>query len=288
MPTPTTPLLPVRRDVRWLAILALALGASGIFHLVVWAIDGGAWAGPVSWRKPIVFGISGGMTTASLAWVLAQLPETRRSHRLARVYVITMALEVALITMQRWRGVGSHFNTATLFDGAVFQVMGMLILAASWPIVAWTIDVARARTLAPDRRAAILGGLVLLDLGLFVGLGMSVWGSSPWAGSVPATIGNGSLKLPHALALHAIQALPLARWALARIGVGSERRTWILGRLAIAYGAVVLAALAQAIAGLGPEHPSATALGIVAAGVLLPWRPWAHDALGLPRAEVSQ
>src|SRR5690349_11695793 len=194
-----------RRDVRWLAALAVALGASGLFHIVVWAVDGGAWAGPISWRKPILFGISGGITTASLAWALAQLPENRRSLRLAKIYTVSMAIEVALITMQQWRGVASHFNATTPFDGAVFSVMGILVLVASWPIVAWTIAAARAKHLASDRRAALLGGLLLLDLSLLVGIGLAVYGSSGFAGSEPAMIGAGSLKLPHALALHGIQ-----------------------------------------------------------------------------------
>lgn len=236
-----------RRDVRWLAVLAAALVGSGLLHLIVWAVDGGAWAGPVSWRKPIVFGLSGGLTTASLAWVLAQLPEDRRGHRLAKIYAVSMALEVGLITMQRWRGVGSHFNTATAFDGLVFTAMGILILVASWPIVAWTIDVARARHLAADRRAAILGGLLLLDLSLLVGIGMAVWGSNGLGGTAAWTLGFGSLKLAHAIALHGIQVLPAGRWVLERIGVGQAGRTWTLSRLAILQGAIVLAALAQAI-----------------------------------------
>ncbi|MGH2472480.1 MAG: hypothetical protein ACRDG6_08775, partial [Candidatus Limnocylindria bacterium] len=36
----------------------------------------GSWAGPLSWRKPIEFGISGGITTLSLAAVMARLPRT--------------------------------------------------------------------------------------------------------------------------------------------------------------------------------------------------------------------
>jgi hypothetical protein len=284
-PSLPTPLQ--RRDVRWLVALAAVLVASGLFHVVVWAFDGGPWAGPVTWRKPIVFGLSGGITTASLAWVLAHLPEDRRSHRLAKVYTIAMLVEITLITVQKWRGVGSHFNQSSALDGAVFTLMGILILVASWPIVAWTIDVARARTLAPDRRAALFGGLMLLDLGLLVGLGLAIWGSAPVGGGEAVTTAARELKLPHAIALHGIQALPIARWLLERIGIGASRRTWILGRLALAHGALVLAAVAQALLGLPPDHPSAAALAILTVGLVLPWQPWANGALGLPAPEVS-
>ena len=57
-----------------LAILGVVLVASGIGHLPVWAVLGGAWEGPVTWRKPILFGISGGLTAISLGWVWSLLP----------------------------------------------------------------------------------------------------------------------------------------------------------------------------------------------------------------------
>ena len=37
---------------------AALLLASGVFHGFVFLFDGGAWEGPVSWRKPIVFGLT--------------------------------------------------------------------------------------------------------------------------------------------------------------------------------------------------------------------------------------
>jgi len=48
-----------------LAVIGLLLVASGMAHLVVWAVLGGPWEGPVTWRKPILFGISGGLTSLS-------------------------------------------------------------------------------------------------------------------------------------------------------------------------------------------------------------------------------
>ena len=35
---------------------ALLLIFSGLLHLVVFAVDGGPWNGPLSWRKPVTFG----------------------------------------------------------------------------------------------------------------------------------------------------------------------------------------------------------------------------------------
>ena len=50
-----------------------ALIVVGLGHLVAWLVVGGAWAGPVTFRKPTTFGISFGLTTITLAWVAGQL-----------------------------------------------------------------------------------------------------------------------------------------------------------------------------------------------------------------------
>jgi hypothetical protein len=58
------------RDVtayqRFLYGVAALLMVSAIVHAAVWLADGGAWEGPVSWRKPILFSFSFGITSASL------------------------------------------------------------------------------------------------------------------------------------------------------------------------------------------------------------------------------
>ncbi|MFL6101933.1 MAG: hypothetical protein ACJ74K_01115, partial [Actinomycetes bacterium] len=37
-------------------VTAAVLIVSGLAHLLVFAVDGGPWYGPVSWRKPVTFG----------------------------------------------------------------------------------------------------------------------------------------------------------------------------------------------------------------------------------------
>ena len=48
--------------------------ACGAVHAVV---DGAPWWGAVSWRKPVVFGMSLGLLACSAVWVLRQLPVRR-------------------------------------------------------------------------------------------------------------------------------------------------------------------------------------------------------------------
>jgi hypothetical protein len=52
-----------RRIERVCYLIGAALIASGLSHLAVFAVDGGPWEGPVSWRKPTTFGLSFGTNT---------------------------------------------------------------------------------------------------------------------------------------------------------------------------------------------------------------------------------
>jgi hypothetical protein len=101
-------------------VVRTLLIATGITHAVVAVVDGGSWWGPVSWRKPTVFGLSFGLLLWSAVWVMRQLPNRRWGWLPAGLLGATAVVEVALITMQRWRGVPSHFNAATGFDAAIW------------------------------------------------------------------------------------------------------------------------------------------------------------------------
>jgi hypothetical protein len=62
-----------------------ALILVGLGHLAGWLVVGGAWAGPVSLRKPTTFGISFGLTTITFRLPagggVAGGPRGRRHHR---------------------------------------------------------------------------------------------------------------------------------------------------------------------------------------------------------------
>jgi hypothetical protein len=121
----------MRFDTRLLLGAGALVALSGVAHLLVRASVGGPLTGPVSWRKPIAFGLSVGVALLSFAWVTSCLPERRATKPLAWLIVVMLVVEVGLIDMQQWRGVASHFNLATPFDGAVFNLTGALIVRAS-------------------------------------------------------------------------------------------------------------------------------------------------------------
>ncbi|CAN5445134.1 hypothetical protein BH24ACT7_BH24ACT7_02690 [soil metagenome] len=115
------------------------LMASGLFHLGVFLVDGGAWQGPLSWRKPITFGLSFGLTLVTITWLATFLRLSGRWRRwLLTVFAIVNIVEVGLVTMQTWRGVPSHFNDTTSFDSAVFVAMGVAVAVIAAVVVAAT------------------------------------------------------------------------------------------------------------------------------------------------------
>ena len=234
-----------RRDraVRGLVLMALVLVASGLVHGGVWLFDGMApLGGPVSWRKPIVFGLSSGITTFSVAWLVAHLGQSASRARWVALYAVTMAIEIFLIDLQRWRGVGSHYNVATPFDALVFGAMGILIClsVAAVAVLGWRFS--RAASVPEDQRAAGSAGVVLLLVGSFIGGWMASHGSMAGAS------GGGLWKLPHGLALHAIQTLPVLGWWLQRRGVNLGARRQIILLAAAAHGVLVVLGLAIAAA----------------------------------------
>ncbi|MGW0585311.1 hypothetical protein ACWD25_57755, partial [Streptomyces sp. NPDC002920] len=107
-------------------VTGLLLVLSGLAHLVVFAVDGGPWDGPVSWRKPVTFGLSFGLTLIAITWVTSYL---RIGARLRTVLLVVFAadcvVEVGGITLQAWRRVPSHLNMETPFDTAVSMTLAV-------------------------------------------------------------------------------------------------------------------------------------------------------------------
>ncbi len=109
-----------RRVERLCHATGLLLVLSGLAHLVVFAVAGGPWDGPVSWRKPVTFGLSFGVTLIAVTWVTSYLRVgTRTRAALLTVFAADCVVEVGGITLQAWRGVPSHLDMETPFDTAI-------------------------------------------------------------------------------------------------------------------------------------------------------------------------
>jgi len=254
---------PVTSYQRFGYVCGALLVASGVFHGLVYLVDGGPWEGPVSWRKPIVFGLSFGITLATLTWFMTFLqPRRRVGWALVGVFAVASLAEIFLISMQKWRGVASHFNETTAFDGAVFSAMGSLVSV----LVLLTVIVAARSFLpmdAPQSLAwAIRIGLVLVLVSQAVGVQMIVEGGNTFGAA-------GALKVPHAVTLHAIQVLP----ALALLSLLSEatdrHRMRIVALGAAGYVGLIASTMVQTYAGRGPLDLGVTTSLLALVGLVL-------------------
>jgi hypothetical protein len=229
----------------------------GLAHLAAWLAVGGAWQGPVSFRKPTTFGISFGLTTITLAWVTGHLRITDRTRwLLLGPLALADTTEVAWVSTQRWRGVASHFNFATTLDTSLFLAGAAAIAVTVTVIVTLTVLAFTAMRASPSMALAVRAGLLILLLAQGVGGWMIGHGVGPASDGVTlglTTFGAaGVMKVPHAVAMHAIQVLPALAWLLAFARLPERRRRSLVGVAALGYGALVAVSLLQTAAGLAP------------------------------------
>src|SRR5262249_27900079 len=131
-------------------VVGTVLLASGLIHFSTLVIGGGSWQGPLSLRKPATFGLSFGLTLITIVWVASflRLGDRWRTALLA-AFTAACALETALVTLQTWRGVPSHFNVEAPFDGLVARALagGGLILVVV--IISLTLAAFRDHPVVP-------------------------------------------------------------------------------------------------------------------------------------------
>jgi hypothetical protein len=245
------------------------LFVSGLVHVAVLLVTGWTWIGPVSLRKAATFGLSFGLTVASLAWATSFLRLRARGLVLG-VFLVTSVVETALISMQAWRGVPSHFNFETPFDTAVSMTLalggGVLVVVG---IVCTVTAFAGAGALAPSMALAVRAGLVVLLVAFATGAVMVARGvTESRSGAARLAYDTaGSLKPLHAVAMHAVLVLPALAWLLAHTAWAEERRLRLVG-VAVAADAVLTAVIGyEAFAGILPLAPP-LGLGVLTAAAV--------------------
>ena len=272
------------------------LAATGLLMLVVLAgaviglaVDPRIITGAPAWLKPAKFAASIAIYTFTLAWILSLIPEWRRTRRIVGwTTAVTMVLEIALISLQAFRGTTSHFNVATLFDGVVFTIMGAAIVVQTFSTVA--VAVALWRQQFADRAlgwalrlgmtmtivGALTGGLMTrptpqqLDTAR-AGERMTVAGAHTVGGpdggpGLPGTgwsTDHGDLRVAHFLGLHALQALPILALVLARRRVSELVRLRLTIMGAASYMALFGILLSQALRAQPVLAPDALTIALL-------------------------
>jgi hypothetical protein len=273
------------RDATGYQRFAYAIGAllllSGLIHLGIFLIGEGAWQGPVSWRKAITFGLSFGITTISVAWVLTFLPRRRiMGWTLMGVFGLANAMEVALVTLQAWRRQPSHFNLALPFDASVFAAMGISVALIALVIVAVAIWSLRSLDAPPNLGLAIRSGLLLLVasqvLGYAIidnGLGIleeeGVETPVETARDLSHFGEEGALKVPHAVSIHGLQVLPGLAWLTLFTRWSERRRMRIVATAASAYTGLCFVSGWQAFHGFATIALDPGISAVAAGSVLL-------------------
>jgi hypothetical protein len=273
----------------WLAVAFLA-GAA--VHGVVFLLGDRAWEGPISWRKPMLFSFSFAALSATIAWIMTFLPRRPRvGWPLAIVFAISSVGETALIAMQAWRGTASHFNDRTPFDEGVFIVMGFLIVGVATVMVIlmiWSFVSLRAPT---SLAWSIRLGLLLLVSGLAIGgiiLAEGLRQADLGPPDSPVHFGEaGVMNVPHALAIHALQVLPILGWILLFTQWDERRRIGLVLAAALGYAAIITAAVAQAAEGRAPLDPSPATGALAVAGALVVAVAYVVALVGLSAAGIE-
>jgi hypothetical protein len=243
--------------------LAYLVGAGllviGLAHAAR-ALAGGSASGPLSWRKPTTFGISFGLTTLTLGWVGSYLPVRRTIGWIAAgLLCAATSYEVAWVVIQHARGVPAHFNDTTPLDERLFGLGAVMVAIAIGVIVAMTLA-AVVRTSAPAPMAlAIRAGLVGLLAAQVTGVWMLLHGlalldadADPLSQSMSTVGAAGSMKIAHAVPMHAIQVLVALAWLLSLSGLPQRRQLQLLVLAVVGYAGLFGVALLRTAFGLAP------------------------------------
>jgi hypothetical protein len=212
------------------------LGYLGLFIglAMLAAVDSTTILGLNRWIKPMKFAISITIFQWTVAWLSAHLEASPgRIRRISVGIVIAMLGEMVPIAGQAARGKISHFNTESVFDGAVFSFMGIIIVINTLLIgyLLYLFFVTPGQ-ISPGYLWGIRLGIVIFLLASVEGGLMSalmshsigVADGGPGLPFVNWSTRGGDLRAAHFIGLHALQALPLAGYWLDRLG---RRRAWL-------------------------------------------------------------
>jgi hypothetical protein len=259
-------------------LVGAALIAVGLVHAGIGTLTGESASGPLSWRKPATFGISFGITTATLGWIASYLPVRRRiGWILSGLLCASITFEVGWVTVQHARGVPSHFNNATPLDEALF-IMGAIAVSVAILVIIATTFAAFATTRAPQPMAwAIRSGLLSLLVAQASGLWMLMHGLSllddgvdPLTESMSTYGVAGMMKFAHAVPMHAIQVLGVLAWLLSYAGLPGGRQLRLMVMAVTGYAVLVGTVLVRTRGGLTPFDllSASTLVYVLAVGLL--------------------
>ena len=285
----------LRRASAPLTISALAMLGLLAFALIGLMVDPRVVTGAPVWLKPAKFAASIAIYNFTLAWIFTFLMDWPRLRRaVGWITAIAMAIEIAIIGGQAFRGATSHFNAATPFDIMLFAIMGVAIVVQTLSSIAVAVALWRETFADAALGWALRLGMTMTVVGAFTGglmttptqeqlaaaragQKMTIAGAHTVGGpdGGPGLIGtgwsteHGDLRVPHFLGLHALQVLPIVALMASRRRFDIAARVRLVKVAAVSYAALFGILLTQALRGQSLVAPDLTTLLLVGTWAIL-------------------
>jgi hypothetical protein len=207
----------------WFGLFNLGVA---IACLVLMAFEQTQILGVNRWLKPFKFYASVAIMALTMGWLLHYLNNAKRIRAYSWLIVLTMFFENGLIITQSIRSTTSHFNTTSSLNGAIFSMMGMLIMLFTIVVIFICISFFRQKEFSIP--AAYVWGIRLgllcfiifsLEGGMMVGLLKHTVGAPDGGPGFPVlnwSTEHGDLRIAHFIGIHALQVLPLFGYYIAK------------------------------------------------------------------------
>ena len=221
-------------------------------------VDARQITGVSAWLKPFKFFVSLGIYSLSIAWLGGMLIDADKALRIISWATVGMVvIEMSFIVLQAVRGIPSHFNVTSAFNGTVYSIMGGTITISTcfllWfgylfftnsaqqipPAFLWGIRLGILFTVIGGMQGFVMGANMAHTVGApdgGAGLPILNWSTS-----------HGDLRIAHAIGLHSLQVLPLAGFMISQYV--SPAASWLTLLASVGYGGVFAWVLVNALKG---------------------------------------
>lgn len=271
----------------WAAGLTLIV--SGLVHIPLWYLRGDSWEGPLSLRKPILFGLATGITLWSFAWLVTQLKPRWWFIPVVIMGSLGALLEVGIISLQAWRLMPSHYSQGGSLESILYVLMEIGLAALCFSLCAFSwLSLWQQCYIKPPNEAkylAILLGLMGLHAGLLTGVGMLIYGNHQMAINADPTLipPAGVLKFLHGIPIHAPQLLWPLLWFTSRSPYAGQT-SWFVGLISLGISFQTIYAAIQVFNGQARFDAHWSLLLFFVIGSSLITFPWIIVILGYMRS----